>query len=41
LTNVVFPLPGEYRVQLYADREFLIERRIVVRDLSEGANRDE
>lgn len=30
--NVVFPEPGEYRVQLFANGELLSERRIVVLD---------
>lgn len=34
LGGVVFPLPGEYRLQLHADGEFVIERRIVVVDLT-------
>ena len=29
--DIVFPLPGEYRVQLFGSGEFLMERRIVVR----------
>jgi hypothetical protein len=29
-TGVVFPLPGEYRVQLFAADEPLLERRIVL-----------
>lgn len=30
LNNVVFPGPGEYRFQLYANGEFLIERRLMM-----------
>lgn len=30
LRNVVFPRPDEYRLQLFAGDEFVIERRIVV-----------
>ena len=30
LTNVVFPEPGEYRVQLYGAGQFLRERRLQV-----------
>lgn len=28
--NVVFPHPGEYRVQLYTNDELLLERRLIV-----------
>jgi hypothetical protein len=27
-TNVAFPVPGEYRLQLFANDEFLMERRL-------------
>jgi len=30
-----FPLPGEYRVQAYANDEFVIERRLLVNQLEE------
>lgn len=29
-TNIQFPEPGEYRLKLFANQEFMIERRIVV-----------
>lgn len=29
-TNVVFPAPGEYRLKLFVNNEFIIERRIFV-----------
>lgn len=32
--NVVFPVAGEYRVQLLANGELLMERRIIVADLT-------
>jgi hypothetical protein len=32
LEGIVFPAPGEYRVQLYAAGEFMTERRLVVVD---------
>lgn len=32
--NLVFPAPGEYRMQLFADGTLLVERRIVILDLS-------
>ena len=34
--NLVFPKPGEYRFQLYAANEFLMERRLVVVQLPES-----
>jgi hypothetical protein len=30
LGNLVFPEPGEYRVQLFADETLIVERRLVV-----------
>ena len=30
IKNIVIPAPGEYRLKLFANNEFLIERRIVV-----------
>lgn len=33
--GLVFPLPGEYRLKLFANNEFIIERRIVVADFVE------
>lgn len=30
LQNITFPRPGEYRVQLFAGDEFLLERRLIV-----------
>lgn len=40
LANVVFPTDGEYRIQLYACDEFLMERRIVIVDLSKEKQHD-
>lgn len=31
--NLVFPGPGDYRVQLYADDNLLMERRLMVADM--------
>ncbi len=31
--NLVFPAPGDYRVQLYADDTLLMERRLVVGEI--------
>ncbi len=33
IQNLVFPHPGEYRFQLFAGNEFLMERRLVVAEL--------
>jgi hypothetical protein len=33
LADLVFPEPGDYRVQLYADGRFLLERRLLVMPL--------
>jgi len=30
LGDVIFPEPGEYRIQLFAENELIIERRLVV-----------
>lgn len=35
--EVIFPLPGEYKVQLFAGNEYLGARRIVVRDAADRA----
>lgn len=32
-THVSFPAPGEYRLQLYANHEFLLERRLLAMQL--------
>lgn len=34
--GLVFPRPGQYRLQLLAAGEFLLERRIVVRQMGKG-----
>jgi hypothetical protein len=34
--NVAFPVPGEYRLQLYANDEFLLERRLHAIHLEAG-----
>jgi hypothetical protein len=36
--GIIFPSPGEYRVQLFADGELLSERRIILLDASEPQN---
>lgn len=33
VSMIVFPEPGEYRLKLYANNEFMLERRIVVTQL--------
>lgn len=35
--NLVFPTPGDYRVQLYADDNLLMERRLMVADMQPAA----
>ncbi|MBI1903136.1 MAG: hypothetical protein HYS13_18705 [Planctomycetia bacterium] len=35
-TGIRFPAPGEYRLKLFARDEFIIERRIIVADLSKS-----
>lgn len=40
LDGVTFPAPGEYRIQLFAGSEFVIERRIVLQHV-EGESEDE
>lgn len=35
MTPLEFPEPGEYRVQVFASGEFVIERRLVLIDVSE------
>lgn len=30
--NIIFPSPGEYRLQLYGNDEFVVERRILIVD---------
>lgn len=35
LANVTFPAPGEYRFQLFAAGEFLLERRLLVNQIPE------
>lgn len=35
MSGVTFPGPGEYRFQLYAGGEFLMERRLVVIEIPE------
>jgi hypothetical protein len=34
--NVAFPVPGEYRLQLYANGEFLLERRLHALQMDQG-----
>ena len=34
LVNIKFPEPGEYRFQLFAAREFLMERRIIINQVA-------
>jgi hypothetical protein len=36
LQNVAFPRPGEYRFQLCAAEEFLLERRLVLAEITTG-----
>src|SRR5688500_12292229 len=36
LSNLVFPEPGEYRLQLYATGQFLRERRVVIVPLEDA-----
>jgi hypothetical protein len=36
LQNVVFPTPGEYRIQVYGAGEFLLERRLMVAEIPGG-----
>jgi hypothetical protein len=31
--NLVFPEEGEYRLQLFASGEFLMERRIIIKEI--------
>ena len=33
MKDIAFPSPGEYRLQLFARNQFVIERRIVVKTL--------
>jgi hypothetical protein len=33
IDNLTFPSPGEYRLQLFAGAEFLMERRVIVNQL--------
>jgi hypothetical protein len=35
LQNITFEAPGEYRFQLFASDEFLMERRILVNDITQ------
>jgi hypothetical protein len=35
-SGIQFPRPGEFRLKLYANDEFLTERRIVVFDITQG-----
>jgi len=35
MQNLTFPEPGEYRFQMYASGEFIMERRIIVNQLEE------
>jgi hypothetical protein len=39
MQGLVFPEPGEYRCQVFAGNEFLLERKIVA--VQSGGNRDE
>lgn len=41
LAKLNFPGPGEYRIQLYAGSEFVIERRLLVVQLPGGEIHDE
>jgi hypothetical protein len=41
LPNVPFPLPGEYRLSLFANNEFMIERRLLVIQLPHGGEHDD
>lgn len=42
LPGIIFPKPGEYRLQLFGAGEFLLERRLLVLGpQTPGANRDE
>lgn len=36
-THVAFPVPGEYRLQLYANHEFLMERRLIALHMGHDA----
>jgi hypothetical protein len=40
LLNVRFETPGEYRFQLFAGTEFLMERRVLVQGSAKGAEND-
>jgi hypothetical protein len=33
LNNILFRKPGEFRLQLFSNKEFLLERRIMLRQL--------
>ncbi len=35
ITNLEFPEPGEYRCQVFANNEFVIERRLLVQNTGE------
>ena len=39
LTGLVFPEPGDYRMQLYANGQFLKERRFLIIPLENPGNR--
>lgn len=41
IADVIFPQPGEYRIQLSADGEFLMERRILVSGVAAGDDEEE
>ncbi len=41
MLNVEFPAPGEYRMQLIAGGEFLLERRLILISLGVGNKTDE
>jgi hypothetical protein len=33
MKDIAFPKPGEYRLQVYAQKQFIIERRLVVKSI--------
>jgi hypothetical protein len=38
IPNLEFPAPGEYRFQVFANNEFVIERRLIVRQIGGPTN---